>query len=247
MDITPIRQARQRAHELLLENRRLTRRLFDVQEKERRHLARELHDELGQWLTAIQAEAQAMYTMNCLKEHPACRESSQAIVDSTGQLHQVVRRILRRLRPTLLEQLGLADSLRELISQWQGSHPDIDCDLILDGALDDLDKRLEITLYRVVQGGLTNISTHSGASRISLAVRRAPGAIMLSLQDNGMGMSDMPLSRQGMGLLGMRERVIAADGEFTMRSTPGQGLRIDVTLPLNLSEDHNENFGLEDH
>lgn len=247
MDITPIRQARQRAHELLQENRRLTRRLFDVQEKERRHLARELHDELGQWLTAIQAEAQAMYTMNCLKEKPPCRESAQAIVNSAALLHQVVRRILRRLRPTLLEQLGLADSLRELISQWQGSHPGINCDITLDGALDDLDKRLEITLYRVVQEGLNNISTHSDASRVSIAVHRTPEAVMLSLQDNGMGMSDIPSFRQGMGLLGMRERVIAAEGKFTLRSTPGQGLCIDIMLPLTQPEDHNENFGFEDH
>lgn len=237
MDITPIRQAKQRARELLQENRRLTRRLFDVQEEERRNLARELHDELGQWLTAIQVEAQAMRMMDCSAGNPSCREGAQSIVDSAAQLHQVVRRILRRLRPSLLEQLGLADSLRELLSQWQGSHPGIDCDLILDGDLDGLGERLEITLYRVVQEGLTNVSSHAGASRVSLAVRRAPGAIMLSLQDNGMGLSNAHPSRQGMGLLGMRERVIAADGEFTVRSTPGQGLRIDVMLPLTLPEE----------
>ncbi|MGE5027737.1 MAG: PAS domain-containing protein [Betaproteobacteria bacterium] len=235
MDITPIREAEQRASELLQENRRLTRRLFEVQENERRRLSHVLHDELGQWLTAIQAQAQAMYTMPCLEEKPPCRVVAQAIVDSTAQLHQIARRILHRLRPSQLEQLGLADSLRELVSQWQASHPAVDCDIDLDVPLEDLDKQLAITLYRVIQEGLANVSTHSGASRVTLAVNRSPDAIMLSLQDNGMGIPDMSPPPQGIGLLGMRERVIAAGGESTVYSAPGQGLRIDVMLPLNLS------------
>lgn len=228
----------------LQENRRLTRRMFAVQEKERRHLSRELHDELGQWLTAIQAEAQTINTMACTKkENSHCQDSTQSIINSTTQVHQVLRRILRRLRPSMLDQLGLADSLREMVGQWRRHHPDIACDLVLDDALEGLDETLNITLYRAVQEALTNISSHADAGRVTISVRRAPDTVLLSVEDNGRGM-DMHLPRQGLGLLGMRERVIAAEGEFVLHSMPGQGLRIDIGLPLiTRSEEENESSG----
>lgn len=236
-DITLFRQAEIRTKELLQENRRLTRRLFTVQERERRHLSRELHDELGQWLTAIQADAQAIHCVSGKKTDVCaiCHESAQAIVSSADQIHRVLRRILRRLRPVVLDQLGLADSLEEMVGQWRAHHPDVYCELTLEGALNDLNEVTNITLYRIVQAALTNISSHAFASQVSISLRREPDNILLSVADNGQGMN-MHQPRQGLGLLGMRERAIAADGEFTFTSKPGQGLRIDVKLPLARSE-----------
>jgi PAS domain S-box-containing protein len=236
-DITLFRQAEIRTKELLQENRRLTRRLFTVQERERRHLSRELHDELGQWLTAIQADAQAIHCVSGKKTDACaiCHESAQAIVSGADQIHRVLRRILRRLRPVVLDQLGLADSLEEMVSQWRTHHPDVYCELTLEGALNDLNEVTNITLYRIVQAALTNISSHAFASQVSISLRREPDNILLSVADNGQGMN-MHQPRQGLGLLGMRERAIAADGEFTFTSKPGQGLRIDVKLPLARSE-----------
>jgi len=232
-DISLSMQAERRTKKLLQENRRLTRRLFSVQELERRHLSRELHDELGQWLTAIQAEAQTIRGKS--KACATCRKSAQAIISSADQIHQVVHRILHRLRPVVLDQLGLADSLEELVGQWRDHHPDIYCELTLEGALDDFDEVTNMTLYRTVQEALTNISSHADASQASIRLRREPDHILLSVADNGLGM-DMDLPSLGLGLLGMRERAIAAEGEFSLTSKPGQGLSIKVKLPLTLSE-----------
>lgn len=236
-DITQSRLAEKRTKQLLEENRRLTERLFNVQELERRHLSCELHDELGQWLTAIQADAQAIRCVSN-KEPDACatcQESAQAIVSSADQMHQVVRRILHRLRPVVLDQLGLADSLEELVDQWRTHHPDICCELALEGALNDMNEVINITLYRTVQEALTNISSHADASQVSISLNREPDHILLSVTDNGLGMNAR-LPRLGLGLLGMRERSIAAKGEFCFTSKPGQGLRIEVRLPLTRSE-----------
>jgi signal transduction histidine kinase len=162
-----------------------------------------------------------------------CQESAQAIINSSGQIHQVVRRMLRRLRPIVLDQLGLTDSLEEMVCQWRAHHPDIYCKLTLEGALNNLNEITNITLYRTVQEALTNISSHAGASQVSVNLRLEPAHILLSVADDGQGMDmDMHLPSLGLGLLGMRERAIAAEGEFSFTSKPGQGLRIDVKLPL---------------
>jgi PAS domain S-box-containing protein len=236
-DITLSMQTERRTKKLLQENRRLTRRLFTVQESERRHLARELHDELGQWLTAIQADAQAIHCVSCKTPDvcATCDESAKAIVSGASQIHRVVRRILRRLRPAVLDQLGLTDSLKEIVGQWRTHHPEVFCELKLEGALDDLHETINITLYRTVQEALTNISSHADARRVSINLCREPEHILLSVTDDGLGM-DMHLPSLGLGLLGMRERAIAAEGEFSFASKPGQGLRIDVKLPLTQSE-----------
>lgn len=236
-DITLPMQTAKRSRKLLQENRLLTRRLFTVQEIERRNISRELHDELGQWLTAIQADALAVHCVSCRTPDvcATCGENAKAIVSGASQIHRVVRRILRRLRPAVLDQLGLIDSLEELVGQWRTYHPEVLCELKLEGALDDLHETINITLYRTVQEALTNISSHADAHRVSINLRREPEHILLSVTDDGLGM-DMHLPSLGLGLLGMRERAIAAEGEFSFSSKPGQGLRIEVKLPLTQSE-----------
>jgi len=238
VDITPIRAAERRSHDLLRQNRLLTQRLFSLQESERRHLARELHDELGQWLTAIQAEAGAICSSSGAKREPEIRANAHAIGKSAAEVQSVIRRILRRLRPTLLDELGLSDSLQELAMQWRQHHPKIVCDLELDGNLGDLPEALNITLYRIVQEALTNIANHAQARHVKVWLRRGPPGvasdpehILLTVQDDGKGM-DPSLPLKGLGILGMRERVIASGGEFMSRSAPGQGVCIEIRLPL---------------
>ncbi len=237
VDITAIKEAEQRSQDLLQQNRLLTQQLFSLQESERRHLARELHDELGQWLTAIQAEAEAICSSSTAEREPRICASAKAIGNSATEVQGVIRRILRRLRPSLLDELGLADSLQELAMQWRQHHPKIVCDLELDGNLGDLTESLNITLYRIVQEALTNIANHAHASHVKVWLRRVPGAasapehLLLTVQDDGKGM-DPRLPVKGLGMLGMRERVIASGGEFTSHTAPGQGVRIEIRLPL---------------
>ena len=237
IDVTASKEAEQRSQDLLRQNRLLTQRLFSLQEAERRHLARELHDDLGQWLTAIQAEAGAICSRSGAEREPEIFVNAQAIGKSADEIHKVVRRILHRLRPALLDQLGLADSLHELTTQWCKRHPNIVCELELDGDFGDLADPLNITLYRIIQEALTNIAHHAQASHVKVWLRRAPvdasapEHLLLTVQDDGKGMApSLPL--KGLGMLGMRERVIASGGEFLSHSEPGQGVCIEIRLPL---------------
>ncbi|MBU1690180.1 MAG: PAS domain-containing protein [Gammaproteobacteria bacterium] len=237
VDVTPIREAEHLSQDLLRQNRLLTQRLFSLQEAERRHLARELHDELGQWLTAIQAEAGAICSSSGAEREPEICANAQAIGNSATEVQSVIRRILHRLRPALLDELGLADSLQELATQWRQHHPNIVCDMELDDNLGDLPEALNITLYRIVQEALTNIANHAQAHHVKVWLRRVPDMasdpehLLLTVQDDGKGM-DPNLPIKGLGMLGMRERVIASGGEFMSQSAPGQGVCVEIRLPL---------------
>lgn len=237
IDISPFKKAANLNQELMLQNRTLTQNLYSIQESERRHLARELHDELGQWLTAIHAEAQAIDSMLDGREHKIAA-SVQAIGESASEMHKVIRGMLRQLRPALLDELGLADSLRELVNQWHLHHGGIACELVLEGDIDGFGENTNITAYRIIQEALSNIAKYSEADRVIVQLRREPGetpdldALSLCVEDNGKGFDPDQL-HSGLGLLGMRERAIAAGGEFSLCNTAGLGVRIDVRLPLN--------------
>ncbi len=236
VDITHIKSTANLNSMLLVQNRVLTRNLFSAHEEERRHLARELHDELGQWLTAIQAEAQAI--CNVTNNHePRIHESSLAISNSAKAVHKVIRNMLRKLRPSLLDELGLADSLRELHTQWCKSHPDIHCEINLDLSLENLGEEINVTIYRLLQESLTNIASHAGAHNIvvsfSREVEKFSGReyVLLKVEDDGQGF-DSKNTRAGIGLLGMRERVIATGGDFYIDSEPGSGTKLTARLPV---------------
>jgi PAS domain S-box-containing protein len=234
IDITSIRSAANLNSDLLMENRHLTRNLFTAQEEERRHLARELHDELGQWFTAIQAEAQIL--CNVAKHSPEIHGSAHSISQSTGKVHEVIRGMLRHLRPSLLDELGLADSLRELKRQWCTTHPDIECTLKLEAALEGLGEELNVTLYRLVQESLNNIASHAGAHKVMVSVLQTGGDsdskhLLLIIEDDGTGF-DSKKANAGIGLLGMRERVIAVGGDFYIDSAPGSGTKLSAKLPM---------------
>jgi PAS domain S-box-containing protein len=236
IDISHIKSASVRNSELLAQNRELTRSLFTVQEEERRHLARELHDELGQWLTAIQAEAHVI--CNITNSHaPKIHDSALAISNSAKAVHGVIRNMLRKLRPSMLDELGLADSLRELHAQWCNSHPDVICEFKLDVRLDGLGEEINVTIYRLVQESLSNIASHAEAHKVVVSFQRETepesGAelLMLQVEDNGIGF-DVKQTPSGIGLLGMRERVIVSGGEFYIDSVPGSGTKITARMPL---------------
>ncbi len=239
IDISQLRDTARHNLELLRENRMLAQNMFKVQEEERRHLARELHDEMGQWLTAIFAEAKAI--ANSVSKDSSIYTGAQAISDSVGKMHDVVHDLLHQLRPALLDMLGLADSLRELKKQWCAHYPQTHCELVLEGVLDGFSETINITIYRIMQEALSNIGSHAHASRVQVSLRRerseatATDTLWLSVEDNGRGYNPEQQSG-GLGLLGIRERAIAAGGEFAIRSAPGHGTHIDIRLPLKQPE-----------
>ena len=226
---------------LLIENRMLMQNLFEVQEKERRYLARELHDELGQWLTAIHVEAQTISrSVDRISEVYTCAET---ISESAKRMHEVIRGMLRQLRPALLDMLGLADSLRDLKKQWCLHQSDTLCELTLEGDLENLGEIINITVYRIIQEALNNVRSHAHATRVLVRLSReintasATGTLLLSVEDNGRG-CDPEQRFEGLGLLGMRERSIAAGSTFSLHSRPGYGTHIDVRLPLEVREEN---------
>jgi PAS domain S-box-containing protein len=234
IDITERRNAEDQTRKLLQQNRDLTQRLFKSQEEERRHIARELHDEFGQWLTAIQLNTQNLTNL-VGKQSPQIEACLVSIASSAAHIQKDIRDMIHSLRPTLLDELGVGDSVRELVAQWRVHNPNINCTLDLEGEFENLGETLNITLYRLVQEGLTNVTKHTGATRVAVKLCRqldlavSQDNIMLIIEDNGKG-SDPGDSFTGFGLSGMRERVLAAGGRFSIKSSRGQGVRLEVQL-----------------
>ncbi len=235
-DITERKCAETEMTALLEENRRLAHRSIAVQEEERRTLAHELHDELGQCLTAIQADAEII-SMESKGIHPEIHNSAQTIVTVSRQIYDVVRRIMQRLRPMLLDELGLLEALEESVTQWQNRYPAIIYELYASGELDNLGEKTNITVYRIVQECLTNVAKHAKATHVIIGLCRhldqtsKSDVLELVVEDNGKGMN-VEVMHNGLGLLGMRERALAVGGKFTLDSDRHQGVSISVHIPL---------------
>ena len=216
--------------EALEENRRLSRMALLAQEDERRNLARELHDELGQCLNAIKADATA------IRDDPRAPrevlESAQAIVDVSGRVYDVARGLMQRLRPVALDELGLADALRHLTGEWGRRNAGVKCALDLRGELGGLSEQVNITLYRVVQECLTNVTRHAGASAVDIALQREDGELRLSVRDDGVGIAR---AGAGFGLAGLRERVAALEGRLDVLPASPRGVEVRARIPAGAS------------
>ncbi len=206
------------------ENRHLAQQSIAIQEAERRALAHELHDELGQSIAAINAVAASI-------EGGAARSSATTIAEIGARMHEVVRGMLRRLRPVLLDEFGLTRALQDLVDGWNERHEDAFCRLSVRGRCDDLGDDSGVSLYRIVQECLTNASKHSAATEVAVELeRRSNGSMRLEVADNGRGF-DAAVTRPGLGLLGMRERSDALGGTFEIEASLHGGVRLTVELP----------------
>ena len=229
-------RAAETTRRLMEENRRLARRVITVQEEERRALARELHDEVGQWLTALQADAGAI-RRHCEGLDPELVESAWGVTESASQLSDIIARIQERLRPRLLDDLGLVESVAVYLGDWERHHGGVRCRLEVEGRVPPLTDETAITAFRLVQEALTNVARHADAEQVevALACRAAePGGteeLWVSVADDGRGM-EPGRPTGGVGLLGMRERALALGGGFAIDAAPGCGVRLEARLPL---------------
>lgn len=208
----------------LAENRYLAGRLFAVQEDERRRLARELHDELGQTLNAIKLD-----TLSLADSAPAGRIAANA-----DHVYRAAAGLVQNLRPPALDELGLVTALQACVARWSETRPELAVQLSAGGRLDDLGETLSLALYRSVQEALTNCVRHSGASHFYIDLTRAPdaqGVVLLEMRDDGAGLATGAPGPGG-GLAGMRERVALLGGEFELLSPPGAGVTIRIELPV---------------
>ena len=212
--------------ESVASNRHLTQQLIKVQEEERKNLARELHDEIGQHLTAIHVDATAILKA---KTVDSSRDSALAIDTVARQMMDIVHSILHRLRPTGLDEFGLEIALQELINGWQQRHKEVSVKYDIRGVFNDLDDNLRITIYRLIQECLTNISRHAQAKSVAIFLVKFPDVIQLSISDDGKGF-DPTMKSEGFGLAGMRERVEALEGKLEIE-TSAKGTQINIELP----------------
>jgi signal transduction histidine kinase len=220
----------------LAERSALTRRLIALQDDERRHLARELHDEFGQCLAAIRALA-ASAGQSAAQDCAAVRSECESIERTAAHMTETLRGALFRLRPPDVEELGLAASLEGLIAGWNSrSRGRTRFELTLGGAFDGLPTALAAGLYRIAQEAVTNAAKHAGATCVALQLT-APGSgrteeIELTVEDDGRAGDPDPSAKPGMGLLGMRERVATLRGRLSFEAGHGAGARLRVVIPV---------------
>jgi signal transduction histidine kinase len=226
----------ERAHELqrkqIEENqnnlRRLSNRLVQAQETERRELSRELHDEVGQTMTALGMELGNLENMRD-SDAEAFRQQLEELRRLNADAMRVIRDLAMGLRPSMLDDIGLEAAL-----QWQGRefsrHTGVTARIEVDGNLDNLSDAQRTCMYRVVQEALTNCARHSKANSVVVSVRSMASGVAVRIHDDGIGF-DVKSSRGGLGLLGMQERVNALCGHLRMSSERLRGTTIHVWLP----------------
>ncbi len=229
-DNIQVRQASAEAQARLDAQRDFTQLLHARIEEERAALARELHDELGQSLTAIRSIAKSMMQHPNMAGGPLERHA-QMLFDTAGMTSDAMRRMIPRLRPIQLEGMGLVDAVRDLLTETQQNHPEVKFDLSVDGGLPPLEDAMELSAYRIVQEAVTNVVRHAQATRAQVSLRVDGPVLEILIADNGKGA--IRLQREGhYGVRGMQERAAAHDGEVTFGTAAGGGLAVRVRLPV---------------
>jgi two-component system sensor histidine kinase UhpB len=234
-DITEKKRAEKTERELA-RNRELTRLIQHHVEQERRSLARELHDEMGQCATAIKTIGMTIANRAAEKD-PATHSQAKAIVNIAGELYDMVHRIIRQLRPSALDHLGLTEALEEAVDSWRKRYPEVDFDLELSENLNHLGEECNITVYRMIQECVTNVIRHAEASRVAINVSRRIGqagdSLVVRVSDNGRGMLSAESEYEAkFGLLGIRERIQALNGRFNLHSAHDKGVVVEARIPL---------------
>jgi signal transduction histidine kinase len=233
MDVTERRRTEVELQESRDQLRALAARLQMAREEERKRLARELHDELGQALTAIKIELSNMLFEWPAEDKPSRRaESIARLVDTTIES---VRRISTELRPGILDALGLAAAVEWAAEEFQ-TRTGTRCRVGLPKEAIETDQELATTIFRILQETLTNIARHADATQVDIRLAREDGRLSLEVHDNGIGISEEQLSAGGtLGILGMRERALLLGGEFVITGAPNLGTRVVVRIPLSAS------------
>ena len=221
-----------RAEAQLHDSRELTRWIDQHIEQERRMIARELHDELGQSVTAMRSMALSI-AQRVAPHDAASEQAARVIADESSRLYDAMHGIIPRLTPLVLDNFGLAEALDELVQRTRRSHPDVSIDtrLALDGT--PLPPELALTLYRAVQEGITNALRHGQATRLHIALQGDAAGVSLELADDGRGLPPEGWQRPGhYGLRWLAERVETLRGELRIEPALPHGVRLVVQVPL---------------
>lgn len=229
-DSLSARETAARATAELARNRELTSEIQRRIEHDHKALARELHDELGQHVTAIKSMGVSIGRRTPDTESPVA-QAAGLIVQSADRIHTVVRSMLTRLRPVSLDQFGLADALGDLIADWRLQHPEMQFMLRIGPGLEQMPSQVATAAFRIAQESVTNAVKHSGAGLIEINLRSLDNMLVLQVQDNGQGPVD-PAMTAGFGLTGMHERATAVGGSFEYGRSRSGGVQVRARLPL---------------
>lgn len=206
------------------ERRRAGSAALRAQEEERARVARDLHDEVNQSLTGLLLRLEAV-------REGAPPELEPELAATKTLANQAMRELLslaRQLRPTALDDLGLAAAIAGQVEQIAG--PEVEAELVEQGDFSDLDSDVQLVVYRVAQEALSNAARHSDAKRVAVALRRANRGVELEVSDDGRGFA-FEESEHGLGIAGMRERALLIGAELTIESRPGQGTTVRLRIP----------------
>jgi two-component system sensor histidine kinase UhpB len=228
--------------EAIEEKRRLAERAVSLQDLEREEIARELHDEFGPYLFTLRVHAGALMRLAKagVPDADGVRKHGGAILDQINDLQQFTRRILERLRPVGLAELGLREALGALLRMWNESYPEVEIETTISRSLGETGETADLTIYRVVQEALTNVFRHARATAVNVSIEPAerPTGIkgnrdyaLVRVRDNGRGLK--PGEKFGFGLTGMRERILALGGTLTVASGEG-GVTIEAMVPTHV-------------
>jgi two-component system sensor histidine kinase UhpB len=216
------------------ENYALTQHTLRIQEDERQRLAQDLHDELGQSLTAIKVMTATIEKIND-KQNPLVKQSTESIIEICDHLMNVVRSMMQQLHPLTLTELGLKAALDELCDSWRLRCPTLQIDFQCDKAIEQCPTTINIHLFRIIQECLTNVFRHAHAEKVSIILAiKFNKNLLLTIMDNGQG-CEMSNIKNGFGLLSMQERVRSLNGEFKIETNLKQGTTICVSIPHMIS------------
>ncbi len=214
----------------LEKNRKLTTIIQEHIEDERRSLARELHDELGQYVSAIKIFAQNI--SNKSKGNKIIQTSASSVTSAANQIYDGMHNIIRKLRPGALDDLGLSETIKDSVSNWQKQHTNLKLFLNIKGDIDNLGEVININIYRIIQEGMNNALKHSKASKISINLSVIKKDLVLEFSDNGVGFNTKILKNsKQFGLVGIKERVQSLRGTFEIQSSRLDGTKLTIIIP----------------
>lgn len=212
------------------QNRRLNEQLATVQEEERTEIARDLHDEIGPFLFAVDVDAQTIPSLLARDATSDVAERALAIRQSVGHMQTHLRSVLSRLRPAMLLDLGLTHATDQLVAFWNARRPNIE--FSVDVKEESFGAALDEVAYRIFQEGTSNSVRHGDPSHIALAATRtADNRFRITVRDDGTGLAKT--TSRGFGLAGMRERVAILGGQLSVQENVGQtGVTLVAELPM---------------
>jgi len=229
-DVTEQYLAEKELSQLFAENRALASHAMQAQEEERCRLAREIHDDVGQYLTAIRLDAA---TIPKITNKSDATTYLERIARNAEYIQTAIKRIIKRLRPAALDAHGLIEAIQQLIHDWCKQNPEINCSMDLDESCNRLPETISIVIFRIIQEALTNISRHAQARRVDIYLKNKNQGLFVRIKDDGLGIQSSSVTPNSFGLTGMRERIESLHGSFTLASRPNTGVTITAIIPFN--------------